>query len=182
MNWRMEMFPVAAQPILDRYIRGEITEENFLKEVAWEEVWGFPYSLYRDLIDWQKEKRMPVLGLNAPIKVVRKIGHNGLGSLTPDERSQVAREFHLDDPANRLRIRKEYTGRTRRRDDQRFRILLRGAARLGGDNGSNPCPASGDRQEAKCKIVVAIGKGPSSTGASESHISPVSESRTSTGR
>src|SRR5208283_4588712 len=82
----MEMFPAEAQPVLDRYLSGQMNEEDFLKEVRWQDVWGFPYSLYRGLIDWQKEKHMPVLGLNAPIEVVRKIGRNGLDSLTPDER------------------------------------------------------------------------------------------------
>jgi uncharacterized iron-regulated protein len=105
----MEMFPVEAQPILDRYINGQMSEENFLKEVRWEEVWGFPYSFYRALIDWQKQKRMPVLGLNAPNKVVKIIAHSGLDSLSPEERFQVARQFHLEDPANRERIRKAYS-------------------------------------------------------------------------
>jgi uncharacterized iron-regulated protein len=104
----MEMFPVTAQPVLDRYVAGQVSEEDFLKEVQWEEVWGFPYSFYRGLINWQKEKHMPVIGLNAPNEIVAKIAHNGLDSLSPDERSMVAREFHLDDPTNRERVRKEY--------------------------------------------------------------------------
>ena len=110
----MEMFPVAVQPILDRYLRSEMTEDQFLQVVGWKEIWGFPYQLYRPLIDFQKERHMPVLGLNAAGAVVRKIAHNGLGSLTPEERSQVAREFHLDDPRNRLRIERNlpYTEKT----------------------------------------------------------------------
>ena len=153
----MEMFPATAQPVLDRYVRGKISRENFLKEVRWEEVWGFPYSLYRDLIDWQKQKRMPIICLNAPNKVVKKIAHNGLGSLTPDERSQVALQFHLDDPANRDRIRKEYTAHEKDgiKDFQSFfeaqlaweetmaQTLVKRLEQTGG----------------KCKIVVAIGKG-----------------------
>ncbi len=153
----MEMFPATAQPVLDRYVRGKMSQENFLKEVRWEEVWGFPYSLYRDLIDWQKQKRMPIICLNAPNKVVKKIAHNGLRSLTPDERSRVALQFHLDDPANRDRIRKEYTAHEKDgiKDFQSFfeaqlaweetmaQTLVERLERTGG----------------KCKIVVAIGKG-----------------------
>jgi uncharacterized iron-regulated protein len=105
----MEMFPANTQTILDRYIRGEMSEQDFLKEAGWDDVWRFPYSLYRDLVNWQKERHRGIVGLNAPDDVVKKIAHNGLDSLTADERSQVAREFHLEDPANRERIRKEYT-------------------------------------------------------------------------
>jgi uncharacterized iron-regulated protein len=140
----MEMFPVSAQPILDRYVRGEMTEDEFLHDVRWKEIWGFPYQLYRPLIDFQKEKRMPILGLNAPSEVVRKIAHSGLGSLTPEERSQVAREFHLGStqpPSSPQRIH-----RTRKRRDQGFRNFLRGAGRLGGDNGSKPGRAPGENR------------------------------------
>jgi uncharacterized iron-regulated protein len=153
----MEMFPAAAQPILDRYIRGEITEENFLEEVAWEDIWGFPYPLYRHLIDWQKGKRMPVLGLNAPIKVVRKIGRSGLGSLTPAERSQVAREFHLDDSANRVRIRKEFTAHDKERIKD-FESFFE--AQLAWEETMAQTLAQRLEQTgAKCTIVVALGKG-----------------------
>ena len=153
----MEMFPATAQPVLDRYIRGEMSQENFLKEVGWEEVWGFPYSLYRDLIDWQKEKRMPVIGLNAPNKVVKKIAHNGLGSLTPDERSQVAREFHLDDPANRDRIRKEFT--VHEKDGIKDFESFFEAQLAWEETMAQTLAVHLEKMDAKCKIVVAIGEG-----------------------
>ncbi len=153
----MEMFPAAAQAILDRYIQGEMSEQDFLKEVGWDEIWGFPYPLYKDLIDWQKAKRMPVLGLNAPNKVVRKIGRDGLGSLTPEERSQVARDFHLDDAANRARIKKEYTVHQKGaiKDFQSFF-----EAQLAWEETMAQTLAQRLQQTGgKCIIVVAIGKG-----------------------
>jgi uncharacterized iron-regulated protein len=118
----MEMFPANAQPILDRYIDGRMPEQDFLKEVQWKEVWGFPYSLYKGLIDFQKERGMPVIGLNAPYRVVKKIGRHGLGSLTPRERSQVARVFHREDLSNRERIKKDFMahGRYEIKDFQSF--------------------------------------------------------------
>jgi len=153
----MEMFPAKAQPVLDRYVRGGISQEDFLKEVAWEEVWGFPYSLYRNLIDRQKEKRMPVIGLNAPNNIVKKIAHNGLGSLTPDERSQVAREFHLDDSANRNRIRKEYT--VHEKDGIKDFESFFEAQLAWEETMAQTLADHLEKTDAKCKIVVAIGKG-----------------------
>jgi uncharacterized iron-regulated protein len=153
----MEMFPAEAQPVVDRYLGGQMSEENFLEEVRWEDVWGFPYQSYRGLIDSQRQRRMPVIGLNAPIEVVRKIGRNGLGSLTPDERSRVAREFHLDDPGNRLRIRNEYTahGKEAIKDFESFF-----EAQLAWEETMAQTLAERLEQTAgKCKIVVAIGKG-----------------------
>jgi uncharacterized iron-regulated protein len=158
----MEMFPVAAQPILDRYIRAEMTEDEFLSEVKWNEIWGFPYQLYRGLIDFQKDRCMPVLGLNAPIDVVRKIAHSGLGSLTPEQRSQVAREFHLDDPRNRLRVHKEYAvhGKASIKDFESFF-----EAQLAWEETMAQTLAERlEKTGAKCKILVAIGAGHISAG------------------
>ncbi|MCE5334550.1 MAG: ChaN family lipoprotein, partial [Desulfobacteraceae bacterium] len=97
----MEMFPRTAQPVLDRYVRGEMSEEEFLKEVRWDEVWGFPFQLYRGLVDFARSRRIRIIGLNAPQEVVRRIARVGLSGLEPGERAQIGREFHLDDPENR---------------------------------------------------------------------------------
>jgi uncharacterized iron-regulated protein len=153
----MEMFPATAQSVLDGYINGQMSEEDFLKEVGWEEVWGFPYSLYRDLVDWQKQRHMAVLGLNAPSRVVRKIAHNGLDSLTPEERSRVAREFHLDDPRNRLRVRQAFTAHEKNgiKDFESFF-----EAQLAWEETMSQTIAEHlAKMNPKCKIVVVIGKG-----------------------
>jgi len=153
----MEMFPVSAQPVLDKYIHGGMSEEEFLKEVEWEQTWGFPYSLYRGLINWQKEKHLPVLGLNAPNKIVRKIAHSGLDSLTPDERLQVAGEFHLDDPANRKRIQKEYVEHQRgaiKNFETFFEAQLAWEETM-----AQTLTRQVQQKETGCIIMAAIGKG-----------------------
>ncbi|HYA43237.1 MAG TPA: ChaN family lipoprotein [Syntrophobacteraceae bacterium] len=153
----MEMFPATAQPILDRYINGQISEESFLKEVGWKEGWGFPYALYRGLIDWQKQKHMPVLGLNAPNKIVSEIARGGLESLSPEERSQVARQFHLDDPANRERIRKAYSEHEKGKIKD-FKSFFE--AQLAWEETMAQTIVERLKQAAPgCVIVVAIGKG-----------------------
>lgn len=153
----MEMFPRAAQPVLDRYIDGEMTEEQFLKEVHWDQVWGFPYRLYRPLIDFARQNHIRILGLNAPQKVISKIAHEGLASLTPEERTQVARDFHLNDPKNRARILEEYNahGKHEIKDFESFF-----AAQLGWEE--TMAEAIADRlnqTDRQCRIVVILGKG-----------------------
>ena len=151
----MEMFPASVQPVLDRYIDGESSERDFLREVDWEKTWGFPYSLYKGLIDWQKQRRMAVIGLNASLPVVRLIARNGLGSLTPAERAQVARVFHLNDPADRERIKAAFLAHGR------FEIKDFGAlfeAQLAWEETMAQTLARRlDRTH--CIIVVVLGKG-----------------------
>lgn len=153
----MEMFPHEVQPVLDRYIRREITEEEFLREVQWEKVWGFPYQLYRGIIDFAREKRLRIIGLNAPHGVVSAIAREGLGSLSPEDRARVARDFHLDDAGNRLRIQKEYTvhGKEHIRNFESFF-----EAQVAWEETMAETLAEQLRVEGgKCRIVVIVGKG-----------------------
>jgi uncharacterized iron-regulated protein len=104
----LEMFPREAQPLLDQYANGSLTEDEFLKEVRWDEIWGYPFELYRPIISWAKDHHMRIVGLNAPREIVAKIARSGLSSLTEGERERVAEDFHLNDPAHQEYIRQQY--------------------------------------------------------------------------
>jgi uncharacterized iron-regulated protein len=104
----MEMFPRDEQAVLDRFSRGKISEQSFIKEAKWEKVWGYPYGLYRDILEFARNRNIRIIGLNAPPSIVGKIARSGLSSLTAKERSRVAAHFHLDDPIHRDYVKKEY--------------------------------------------------------------------------
>lgn len=104
----MEMFPREVQPVLDRYSAGKLTEEEFRREVDWEKVWGFPYELYRGILSFAGDKRLRIVGLNAPRDVVAKIAKTGLSSLSPEQRSRIAQDFHMDDMKHKEHIREAY--------------------------------------------------------------------------
>lgn len=153
----MEMFPREAQPVLDRYARGEMTEEEFLTQSQWERVWGFPFGLYRGIMEFAKEKRMRIGGLNAPQPIVRSIARGGLASLTPEERARVAVEFHLDDAKNRLRIQKDFTGHVKegiKSFDSFFEAQLAWEETM-----AETLAERLEKTGGKCGIVVIVGKG-----------------------
>jgi uncharacterized iron-regulated protein len=104
----MEMFPREVQPVLDRYTGGVISEQEFIEEVNWEKVWGYPFHLYGGLLSFARDNGIRVIGLNAPQEVVRKIARKGLSSLSPEDRSRIARDFHLDDPRHREYIQRHF--------------------------------------------------------------------------
>jgi uncharacterized iron-regulated protein len=153
----MEMFPREAQPVLDRYINGKMSEQEFLKEVKWDRIWGFPYGLYKGLIDFAREKKLRILALNAPGDVVRKIARHGLASLSPEDRARVARDFHLDDPKNRARIQEEYEVHQKdgiRNFESFFEAQLAWEETMA-ETIADQLAASG----AKCRLVVILGEG-----------------------
>jgi uncharacterized iron-regulated protein len=104
----MEFFQEPQQPILNRYIKGELSEEAFLKETKWKHSWGFDYSFYRPLMLLAKHHGYSVLAINAPQDVVRKVARHGLKSLNADERNSLARDIDLSNEAHRAYVRKAY--------------------------------------------------------------------------
>ncbi len=153
----MEMFPRSAQPILDRYMNGEIDEKKFLAETKWNDSWGFPYKLYRGLIDFAREKHIPVIGLNAPSDVVKEIARGGLASLSADHRAKVARDFHLDDPKNRARIMEDFEVHGKN-NIKNFETFF--AAQLAWEETMAETIVQHLKEsDGKCKILVIVGKG-----------------------
>jgi len=104
----MEMLPREVQPVLDLYSEGLITEAQMLDDVNWNRVWGYPFQLYRGLLSFARDRHLRLLALNAPPEIVRKVARDGLASLTPEERGQIAVDFHLDDPSHRQYVLQEY--------------------------------------------------------------------------
>jgi uncharacterized iron-regulated protein len=104
----LEMVPKEAQPILDQYSQGLISEKVFLERIEWEKIWGYPFDLYRGIFHWARARHLKIIGLNAPIGVVNHIAQKGLAALPPTERSRVASDFHFDYPQHRELIRQQY--------------------------------------------------------------------------
>ncbi len=87
------------QPACDRFSAGLLTVEEFAREVAWETRWGFPLSLYAPLLETIRQRRLPLVALNAPAPVVRQVARGGLASLAPGQRAALAPALDLEDPA-----------------------------------------------------------------------------------
>ncbi len=103
----MEMFTRSQQPVLDQWIRGLLTEEEFLKEVQWETTWGIDYELYRDILDQARTHRIKVLGLNIERDLVRRVAQNGIEKLSFEDRRKLP-EMDLTDQRHRAYIKSIY--------------------------------------------------------------------------
>ena len=88
-----EAFPRAVQPILDEWSRGELSEQDFLKKVRWDEVWGYDAGFYMPLFHFARQNRLPMVALNVDRGLVSRVGREGWADIPADEREG------LDDPA-----------------------------------------------------------------------------------
>jgi len=88
----LEMFERDVQPVLDRYLRDEIPETEFL---AQSRPWPNYRSDYRPLVEYAKRHGIPVLAANVPRRYARQVAQKGmeaLEALDEDERGYVASE------------------------------------------------------------------------------------------
>ena len=85
----LEMFQRPYQGVLDRYLAGQLSEQELLEQSEYKQRWGFPWKYYAPILRFAKEKNLPVLALNTPTEVTRKVAREGLGSLTPEQRQFI---------------------------------------------------------------------------------------------
>ncbi len=80
------------QPWVDRYVRGEIEEADFLQAIRWS---GYPFEWYRPLILFPRETGGQTRALNAPERLTRALAERGLEGLSTEERSWLPPNFQL---------------------------------------------------------------------------------------
>lgn len=101
----MEMFPAGVQKTLDRYIRAEIDEREFLQEVDYFENWGYDYRFYQDIMQFARRHRIPVVALNLERDIVsatfRKGGIAALDQEIKDELPE-SRDLSMEGYRERL--------------------------------------------------------------------------------
>lgn len=77
----MEMFREPQQETLDRWVRGELTELEFLKASKWYDTWGYDFGAYRDLLQFAKENGIDVVALNPPKELQQAVSRSGLDNV-----------------------------------------------------------------------------------------------------
>jgi uncharacterized iron-regulated protein len=93
----MEMFTPAQQPALDRWVAGELSEKAFLKESDWGKGWSMDFALYRDILLAARERKIPVIGINADKAMVKTVGRNAPSEMTDEQRASLP-EMDMTDP------------------------------------------------------------------------------------
>ena len=85
-----EAFPRSAQPVLDRWKAGDLSEEAMLEESRWDEIWGFDPGLYLPLLHFARMHRIPLVALNVERDLVRQVGKAGWDAVPVAEREGLS--------------------------------------------------------------------------------------------
>jgi uncharacterized iron-regulated protein len=127
----MEMFERDVQPVLNSYVKGQISETEFL---AQSRPWSNYFSDYRPLVEFARAQGWQVVGSNAPQRLARAVSANGIeiiDHLSEPERKLVAGEF--DCPHDNYW-------------DRFSKVMLALSASHGGGRANNPHAASPDTE------------------------------------
>ena len=92
----MEMFREPQQAVLDRWVKGELTELEFLKASKWHEAWGYDFGAYRDLLLFAKENRIDVIALNPSKELQEAVRRTGLDNVPEDLRRKLPESGEAD--------------------------------------------------------------------------------------
>ena len=99
----MEMFRRPSQGAMDRWSRGELSERDFLKQSRWYPNWGMNYGYYKAILDYIRERHIPLLALNASTELVKEVRNHGLDGLSEAWQNQLP-HMDLSDPHHRKLI------------------------------------------------------------------------------
>lgn len=101
----MEFFQQPFQEYLDAYGAGDLEEEEMLRKTEWYTRWSFDYRLYQPILRYAREQGIPLIALNLPKEITRKVGDGGIESLTEEEKAQIPSEIDDSDKAYRKRMK-----------------------------------------------------------------------------
>jgi len=157
-----EMFPRSLQPVLDRWVAGELDEAAFLQAVDWEQVWGFDPALYTPLFHFARLQQVPMVALNVGRSLVRAVGQGGWDSVPAAEREGVgdpapASEAYRQELASVYRAKQQHGHGASASDESAFQHFVE--AQLTWDRAMAEALAEARGRHAAALAVGILGQG-----------------------
>lgn len=104
----VEWFQQPFQPVVNDFLAGKIDESELLRRTEYFDRWRYDYRMLRPIMEYAKANGLPVVALNAPVELTRKVSAGGLEALTAAERKQLPSKISPPDEAYRSRLEKVF--------------------------------------------------------------------------
>ncbi|MCJ7772230.1 MAG: ChaN family lipoprotein [Desulfobacterales bacterium] len=102
----MEMFDRSYQSVLDQWAAGNLDRKTFLKKTHWYANWEMDYQLYSNILDYIKENKIKLIGLNIPFHIPPKIATGGISSLSNTEKQYLPIDIDTSNSGHRQYVKK----------------------------------------------------------------------------
>jgi len=104
----MEMFDHTYQDVLDQWSAGKLGKKEFLQKVHWYANWRYDFSLYQNILEFIKEHRLRLVGLNIPNYIPPRIREGGINNLRDDEKDHLPQQMDMSNTAHRDYVQKVF--------------------------------------------------------------------------
>lgn len=89
----MEMFQKPFQKHLDEYIEGKTSLNEFLKASEYYKRWRYNFNLYKPIIDFAKENKIPLVAINIDREINKQVSKDSILSLNEEQRKIAPKEI-----------------------------------------------------------------------------------------
>ena len=152
----LEMVQQPYQSYLDEYIAGRIDEKAMLRGIQWYDRWKYDFRLYRPIFRYAKANKIPMVALNIPKELTKRITKVGIAGLNPQQRQQLPATIDRSNSQYRNRIKSVF-GRHATTSSKGFNKFL--DAQLGWDEGMAFAAAKYLKQHPEKNMVILAGSG-----------------------
>jgi uncharacterized iron-regulated protein len=106
----LEMVQRPYQSVLDRYSAGELSEAELRTQIDYDRRWGFDWEFYAPIFRFAKANKIPLVALNTPTEILRKVSRSGLNSLAGEDFKWIPKraEIDLSNTAYRQRLQETF--------------------------------------------------------------------------
>jgi uncharacterized iron-regulated protein len=84
-----EMFPREVQPVLDKWVAGELSEAEFLKQSNWYGNWSFDPAFYLPIFNFARINHIPMIALNVNRSLFDEVQQKGWEAIPLDQRQGI---------------------------------------------------------------------------------------------
>jgi aminopeptidase N len=120
----MEMFQKPYQQVVDDYLAGRIDEVAFLKKTEYFIRWRYDYNLYKPIIDYLKQQRIPLVALNVQGDLTRKIAREGMYDLSDKQKKELPSDMNFSNETYRKDLNQVFTVHNKQENLQDFNYFL----------------------------------------------------------
>lgn len=85
----LEMLPRHAQPVLDNWVAGALSEDELLEQTQWQETWGFDPALYLPIFHFARLQQIPLIALNITPALRQRLSAEGFESVPAEQRHHI---------------------------------------------------------------------------------------------
>ena len=153
----LEFVQYPYQQALDDYIAGKITEKQMLHQTHWYDRWRYDFRLYRPIFNYAKQQQIPLVALNTPREITKRISEVGIEGLTAKERAQLPKIIDDSNADYKKSLEKVYSQHGGKSHSKKFARFYQ--AQLAWDETMADQVAKFMQKHPNTRLVVLAGSG-----------------------